>query len=410
MLIRLYKETKCFNFKSMMRKFSATILIFLVGAIATRAQQVVYSQTFEDTASRFQNYVLANLDKATPADPGLDTLKSVAWYVDAAGPTGNHAAIATSNYNPAATANDWFITPAIRIGKASKLTWKSMEFTSGKTDTYQVYVSTTEQSVAGCVFNGPAATYNCRNTSGFESDTLDLALKGYANRTVYIGFRLNTVSGGDKIAIDDLLVTEDSTHFVNLTFRVDMSRYIADTLFNPRTDTVDVAGTFNGFTGTKNILSIVPGTDSTMYSTTIPGFLVGDTLEFKFRINSSWSDTSCEFPYGQPNRIWIVEPGKYTYACYYNDLDAGTLGLNKNALMDNVKVYPNPAQSYVLVGVPDNICEIDLINLAGNRLVYRETHGGRVINIDVQTLPKGAYLLLFYTNKGLAGTKKLLKN
>ena len=377
---------------------------------ATYAQQVVYSQTFENTASLFQGYVLSNLDKADPAGTDLDTLKSVAWYVNTAGASGNHAAIATSNYDPADVANDWFITPAIRLGKASKLSWKSLALTVGKTDTYQVYISTTEQSVAGCVFNGPAGSYTTGNSTEFETNTLDLAKAGYANRKVFIAFRLNTASGGDKIAIDDLLVTEDSSHFVSLTFKVDMSRYKADTLFNPRTDTVDVAGTFNNFDGTKNILSIVPGTDSSLYTTTIPGFLDGDTLEFKFRINSSWNDTAAEFPYGRPNRVWIVEPGNYTYICYYNDIDADTQGIHENSIMKYVKVYPNPAQSYTLVGVPEEIKQINLVNLAGSQLVNRETQGGRVINLDVNTLPKGTYLLLFYTNKGFVGSKKLIKN
>jgi hypothetical protein len=173
---------------------------------------------------------------------------------------------------------------------------------------------------------------------------------------------------------------------------------------------VDVAGTFNNFDGTKNILSIVPGTDSCLYSTTIPGFLDGDTLEFKFRINSSWSDTAAEFPYGGPNRVWIVEPGEYTYICYYNDIDANSQGIPEHTIMENVKVYPNPAQSYTLVGVPEEIKHINLVNLAGSQLIKKETQGGRVINLDVNTLPKGTYLLLFYTNKGFVGSKKLIKN
>jgi len=394
----------------MMRKFTVTLLIILVAAVATRAQQVVYSQTFENTDNLFQNYVLANLDKADPAGTDLDTLKSVPWYVSTAGASGNHAAIGTSNYDPAAAANDWFITPAIRLGKASRLSWKSLAITNGKTDTYQVYISTTEQSVAGCIFNGPAGSFIANASGAFENNTIDLAKAGYANKKVFIGFRLNTAAGGDKIAIDDLLVTEDSTHFVSLTFKVDMRRYIADTLFNPRTDTVDVAGTFNSFDGTKNILTLVPGSDSSMYTTTIPGFVVGDTLEFKFRINSSWNDTAAEFPYGKPNRVWIVEPNKYTYICYYNDLDADAQGIPDPSIMENVKVFPNPAQSYTLVGVPGDIKRVSLVNLSGSLLLNRETHGSRVINLDVNALSKGTYLLLFYTDKRFVGSKKLIKN
>jgi hypothetical protein len=392
----------------MMRKISIAILFILANVVAVKAQQVIYSQKFEDTAVLFQNYVLSNLDKGDPADTEFDTLKSVPWFVSTTGIAGNHAAIATSNYDPAIAADDWFVTPAIRIGKASRLTWENLSLTSGKTDTYQVYVSTTEQSVSGCLFNGAAGSYNSDNSSAFKSNTLDLAAAGYANQIVFIGFRLITQAGGDKIAIDNLSVTEDSTHFVNLIFTVNMSRYIADTLFNPRTDTVDVAGTFNKYDGTKNILSIVPGSDSAVYSTTIPGFLDGDRLEFKFRINSSWNDTAVEFPFNQPNRVWIVEPGKYTYTCFYNDMGT-SFGIPENEIMNHVNVFPNPAQNNVLVGIPQSIRKILVVSLTGSRIIERDIKSGNVVNMDIHSLSKGTYILLFYTNQGYAGSKKLIK-
>lgn len=392
-----------------MRKFSIAVLFILAITVAANAQQVMYSQTFEDTANLFQDYVLANYDKADPIGTDWDTLRSVPWFVSTAGVSGNHAAIATSNYLVDTAANDWFVTPAIRIGNSSVLSWKSLSLTSGKTDTYQVYVSTTEQSVAGCLFNGAAGNYTSDNSDAFKTNTLDLAAAGYANQTVYIGFRLNTKSGGDKLAIDDLLVTENSNQFVSLKFEVNMSNYIADSLFNPRTDTVDVAGTFNGFDGTKNILSIVPGSDSAVYATTIFGFLDGDRLEFKFRINSSWNDTAIEFPYGQPNRIWIVEHDQYTYSCFYNNLKV-SFGIPENKLMEQVTVYPNPAQSMVWLGIPKSIRKVSMINLTGQKISDRESLSGNIVNFDVSTMSKGTYILLFYTDKGYVGSKKLIKN
>jgi hypothetical protein len=78
--------------------------------------------------------------------------------------------------------------------------------------------------------------------------------------------------------------------------------------------------------------------------------------------------------------------------------------------MGNVKVYPNPAQSYVLVGVPDDIKKIIMINLTGSKILNREINTGHVINLDVSSISKGTYILLFYTDKGFAGSKKLIKN
>ena len=397
-----------FHFSSMMQKISIAIL-FILMSVSIHAQQVIYTQTFEDTATLFQNYVLANLDHATPVGTDWDTLKTVPWIVRTAGPEGNHAAIATSNYDPATAADDWFITPAIRLGKTPKLSWKSLSLTSGTTDTYEIFVSTTEQSVAGCLFNGPAATFTSSDASAFSSHTLDLSDTSYANHTVFIGFRLNTKSGGDKLAIDDIQVTEYSTQFVTLKFIVNMSNYIADSLFNPRTDTVDIAGTFNKFVGTKNILSIVPGSDSTLYSTTIAGFLDGDRLEFKFRINSTWNDTSAEFPYGKPNRVWVIEHDKYTYTCYYND--QGTpFGIPDNAAMDAVKIYPNPADANVSIEIPETISRILLVSLSGSKIIETDPHLVNKLNMDVSRLATGTYLMLFYTKNGFIGSEKLIKN
>lgn len=369
----------------------------------------MYSQTFEDTAHLFQDYVLANFDKADPIGTEWDTLRSVPWFVSTAGAAGNHAAIATSNYLGDTAANDWFITPAIRIGKRSTLSWTSLSLTSDKTDTYQVYISTTEQSVAGCLFNGTAGSYTSNNSTAFVSHTLNLAEAGYADSTIFIGFRLNTKSGGDKIAIDDLKVIESITQFLSLTFEVNMSNYIKDSLFNPRTDTVDVAGNFNNYIGTKNILSIVPGSDSAIYSTTIPGFLDGDHLEFKFRINSSWNDTAVEFPYGQPKRIWNIEHDKYKYSCYYNNMGT-SFGIPENTLMEQVTIYPNPAQSMVWVGIPKSITKVYMVNLTGQKVMNRETLSGNIVNLDMSSMANGTYILLFYTNQGFAGSKKLIKN
>jgi hypothetical protein len=397
------------HFNCMMRKISIAVMFILAILVSANAQQVVYSQNFEDTASLFQDYVLSNLDKGVPAETGMDTLQTVAWFVDLAGSGNNHAAIATSNYNPSVAADDWFITPAMRLGEKSILTFKSLSFTQGKTDTYEVYVSNTEQSVSGCLFNPMAGQFTSSNSAAFEEHEVDLAAAGFASQVVYIGFRLTTASGGDKIAIDDIAVTETVTQFHNLTFIVNMSEYITDSSFFPRTDTVDVAGTFNNFEGTKHILSIVPGTDSAIYAITIPGFITGDRLEFKFRINSTWNDSIVEFPYGQPNRVWVIEEGKYTYTCFYNDQGA-PFGIPENTLMDQVNIFPNPARSIVSVEMPANILRVLMISLTGNKVLDSETTSGNTLTFDVSSIAKGTYVLLFYTKEGYAGSKKLIKN
>lgn len=402
----------------MIRKITILLFFTLTILAGSRAQQVIYFQNFEDTTNLLSNFVQANLDKGNPAGTDWDTLQQVAWFVDKAGEIvttsgfiTNHAAVGTSNYDPATEANDWLITPSIRLGEESVLEFSTFSFVSGASDIIEIYVSTTEQSVSGCLFNGPVAEFTSTTPDILVKHTLDLSTKGFKNQMVYIGFRLKTASGGDRTAIDNISVTENVTHFAELTFTVNMSNYIADSLFNPRTDTVDVAGNFNNFDGTRHILTIVPDSDSSIYSITIPGFLDGDHLEFKFRINSSWNDTSVEFPYGQPNRIWTIEHDIYSYLCYYNN--QGTpFGVPDDKAVDNISLYPNPANHYIFATpVPAEIQKIGIINLMGQTILIRDLNNhGNQVRIGLNELPKGEYILLFYTQKGVAGSKKFIRN
>jgi hypothetical protein len=98
------------------------------------------------------------------------------------------------------------------------------------------------------------------------------------------------------------------------TFKVNMKYAALSGLFNPATDFVDVAGTFNGWDGTNHHLTA--GTDS-VYSITVDN--LKDTIyEFKFRINGSWDDATCEFPKGGPNRKITVQNGIEAYGIYNN--------------------------------------------------------------------------------------------
>lgn len=392
-----------------MRKSLFLFLFLLTTITGLKAQTVIYSQSFEDTNWLFNGYVLRNYDHGTAVASGWDTLSTSAWVVAKVGSTNNHAACATSDYSPAIAADDWFITPAIRLGEASKLSWKSLSLLSDKTDNYQVFVSTTDQSPGGCWFNGVAGSFTSSQSSGFLLNTFDLAAAGFKNQNVYIGFRLNTASGGGVIALDDLNVTEYKTNFVNLTFTVNLSNYIASGKFKPFADTVDIAGNFNSWDGTRHILSMVPGSDSAIYSITVPGFLDGDKLEFKFRINSTFADSIVEFPYGAPNRSWTIEHDRYFYNCFYND-QGKVYGVDDSKLMSSVVVYPNPASEIIALKVPEEISFFEMRDVQGKMIFRQHNNGSGTKMIDVSDYPKGIYTISFYSGTKWKGGKKLILN
>ncbi len=113
-----------------------------------------------------------------------------------------------------------------------------------------------------------------------------------------------------------LLLPALQAQTVSITFEVDMRWEIEQGRFNLITETVDIAGSFNGWGSTGHRLSDAD-LDS-VYSVTVTGFTPGATIQFKFRQNGLW-DGSEEFPGGGPNRSYLVPSSNSTYRRWYSD-------------------------------------------------------------------------------------------
>jgi len=118
--------------------------------------------------------------------------------------------------------------------------------------------------------------------------------------------------GWESISNRKFTVREGNTVFeaffdtavVSVEFKVNMSYEARQAKFTPGTDTVHIAGTFNGWNSTATELT---GPDAdTVYSVTIDNFKVGEMLEFKFVKNSSgWESISNrQFTVGSDNNVY----------------------------------------------------------------------------------------------------------
>ncbi len=92
-------------------------------------------------------------------------------------------------------------------------------------------------------------------------------------------------------------------------FKVNMSAEARKGAFNPGTDSVHLAGTFNSWNATATKMT---GPDAdTVYSVTIDTFQVGDNLEFKFVKNSdTWESVS--------NRKFTVREGNTVFEAFFD--------------------------------------------------------------------------------------------
>ena len=101
-----------------------------------------------------------------------------------------------------------------------------------------------------------------------------------------------------------------------VTFQVDMRNQIALNRFNPATEFVDIAGTFNNWGDPATPLSDENGDQ--IYEITISGFADLQVIEFKFRYNGKW-DGREEFPGAGNNRSYTVRTGENIIYVWYND-------------------------------------------------------------------------------------------
>lgn len=123
------------------------------------------------------------------------------------------------------------------------------------------------------------------------------------------------------LALCALLVLADAAAAVPVTFRVRMAQQIEMGLFDPTTEFVDVAGTFNGW-GTDPLTPMADADGDSIYDVTVAGFTPGETIEYKFRFNGAW-DGREEFPGYGSNRLYTVLESDNEILVWYDDLAPG---------------------------------------------------------------------------------------
>jgi glycosidase len=108
---------------------------------------------------------------------------------------------------------------------------------------------------------------------------------------------------------------------VQVTFQVRMSYQAELGSFDPGSDFVDLAGSFNSW-GTDPLTPLTDADGDSIYEITLGGFAPSDQIEFKYRINAQWDGTE-EFPGVGNNRTFTVGTAGDTILVWYNDMQPG---------------------------------------------------------------------------------------
>lgn len=202
---------------------------------------------------------------------------------------------------------------------------------------------------------------------------------------------------------------------VPVTLSVNMSREIDRENFDPKMNYVDVAGSLNGWGGDWNDELYDEDGDG-IYITNPPAFAPvnaeGDSMEFKFRINSSWDDDKHEFPGGGPARKFVVADtagGVVNEAelVWFNDI---ALGIEEDRIsLQEVSIYPNPVRDILYIQNKGEMQEIRVNNLVGQEVVRMSLENKSFYELSTSDLETGIYILSVYSEDGRVGVAKFIK-
>jgi len=186
----------CNKKKPLMKGTWCIFLVLLFCAFTAHAQVIFY----EDFQQGIPNsFTLINGDAKTPA--AQVAFVNNAWVADEYNSiTKDSAAVSTSWYTVAATADDWMITPAITLSGNSTLSWEAFASDPDFRDGYEVRISTTGNAVGN--FTTVLFSTGAEQTSPIVRYA---NLNPYSGQTVYLAFRNNSFNK-NLLFIDDIKV------------------------------------------------------------------------------------------------------------------------------------------------------------------------------------------------------------
>jgi hypothetical protein len=206
------------------------ILLAFVFAMEYMDGQTLYFEDFEGIGAT--NVSVVNTVTGGPMTTydvdGLTPNANVAYFIDAwiaienFDEPGDTVGASTSWYTPAGTSDDWMVTPQISIpGAGATLSWDAKGQDPAFPDGYQVWVSTTGNTVAN-LMAGTMVFEIAAEVSPWTSHSV--SLDAFIGADIYIGFRNNST---DQfiLLIDDILVFSGAPPFDAAINSVSSSEY-----------------------------------------------------------------------------------------------------------------------------------------------------------------------------------------
>jgi len=237
----------------------------------------------------------------------------------------------------------------------------------------------------------------------YENNFSAISFLTYTSQKTDVSTGINSSGKWENQAFITPMGENGSTNVAFITFSFNMNRQIRQGSFNPEKDYIDVAGTFNNWSGTVKVFD---GNQDGIYQYTAFGFQANETIQYKARINGNWN--TAEFPElgGNGNRFYTLHSNHNRVDHWYNDETSAKMALEKPD--GGIRVFPNPSRSgNFMVESPSKIRTIEIFSLAGD-LVYRKEVDNEHQTKIFAVLRKGWYLIRVKSQEGEYQSKVLV--
>lgn len=235
-------------------------------------------------------------------------------------------------------------------------------------------------------------------------------------------YKFSNWSGDLTGAVNPANLTMDTSklvvaHFTKAHYlvelNVNMSYWAKLGKFRVGVDSVDAAGTFNGWQGGAWLRDL---DGDTIYTTAVKIDEKYPHFAWKFRINGSWNDATAEFPYGGPDRVFTATKDTSLFF-WYND-EMPSVGISAETFPTHYELcqnYPNPFNPSTSIRFSlkesghTTLIIYDLLGKEVARLVDRELPAGyHEVTFSNQHLPSGIYFYKLTANRFTAFKKMML--